>query len=86
MTRFQTAIVILAAAFLALLVYDRVSRYRHEVEVREAARQKEIYDGLQRCEDAVAYPYDHTPQAEAIFNDARKGCRDFWLPQLSKNR
>ena len=84
MTRFQKAFLILATAFLAVLVYDRINSYRHEAAAREVMRQKVIWDELYRCEDAIAYPYPQTPEAVEVFQRARQDCQHFWIPQLGK--
>jgi hypothetical protein len=55
-TLFQKLLVILATAFLAVMVYDRVNAYRHEVAARQAAKEKDMHDGYEHCIEFLPYP------------------------------
>jgi hypothetical protein len=71
-------VILIALGFLGVQVYDRVKAHRDEVAAHKAAHNKEVYDGLARCEDSLAYP----PADWPTYLKARQDCQHFWLPQL----
>jgi hypothetical protein len=74
MTRFQKLLVILATAFLAVMVYDRIRSYRRDVATREAIRDKAMWNDYERCVDALPYPPRAGDEDRRLWLRARTNC------------
>jgi hypothetical protein len=73
-TLFQKLLVILATAFLAVMVYDRVNSYRHETAAHEAAKEKDMQDGYKHCIEFLPYP-GTSKEEQKVWLRARSYCR-----------
>lgn len=74
MTLFQKLLIILATAFLAVMVYDRISNYRREAAAREMVKQKDMRDGYEHCIEFLPYP-GPSNEEQKVWLRARAYCR-----------
>jgi hypothetical protein len=73
-TLFQKLLIVLATAFLGLMVYDRIQNYRHKIAAREAAKEKKMWEDYERCTEGLPYPPGATEERRQVWLRARREC------------